>query len=215
MSNAHSTDDLCDTVSKAMRKAWQLGQTYWQQADSESLSQHKKADITQQKFDTLMEETRLFISTPSPAWCASVDAELADTAEADAGPLGWYAATETAAEEYDLDGEFVRSLFVELLPAWLLAPEETHLLIEIDSLISEDDYGIYGSDFYQCRLCHGESGAGVLNKGIVHEDSCPLADSNYAKAVEKTRQAFASITLPAAAVAEGLERNGGALEQAK
>lgn len=51
-------EDLQDLVSKALRRAWQLGQTYWQQADSDSVSQHKKADVTQARFDELIEETR-------------------------------------------------------------------------------------------------------------------------------------------------------------
>jgi hypothetical protein len=48
-------------VSKALRRAWQLGQTYWQQADSEYTSHHKKADETQAKFQTLVDETRAAI----------------------------------------------------------------------------------------------------------------------------------------------------------
>lgn len=55
-------EDIQDLVSKAMRKAWQLGQTYWQQADSESMSQWKKADITQAKFQQLADETRTAIA---------------------------------------------------------------------------------------------------------------------------------------------------------
>ena len=51
-------EDIQDLVSKAMRRAWQLGQTYWQQADSESWSQNKKSDETQAKFDRLVDETR-------------------------------------------------------------------------------------------------------------------------------------------------------------
>lgn len=61
--NAALAEDLQDTVSKALRRAWQLGQTYWQQADSEYTSQHRKADETQGKFDTLVEETRAALST--------------------------------------------------------------------------------------------------------------------------------------------------------
>lgn len=61
--NAASAEDLQDTVSKALRRAWQLGQTYWQQADSEYTSQHRKADETQGKFDALVEETRAALST--------------------------------------------------------------------------------------------------------------------------------------------------------
>lgn len=51
-------EDLQDLVSKALRKAWQLGQTYWQQADSEYISQQNKSDATQAKFQALVDETR-------------------------------------------------------------------------------------------------------------------------------------------------------------
>lgn len=61
--NAALAEDLQDTVSIALRRAWQLGQTYWQQADSEYTSQHRKADETQGKFDALVEETRAALST--------------------------------------------------------------------------------------------------------------------------------------------------------
>ena len=58
----HTLDYLQDLVSKAMRQAWQLGQTYWQQADSEYLSQQAKSDVTQTRFNTLVEETRAAIA---------------------------------------------------------------------------------------------------------------------------------------------------------
>ena len=51
-------EDKADAVSKALCRAWQLGQTYWQQADSEYTSQHRKADETQAKFQMLVDETR-------------------------------------------------------------------------------------------------------------------------------------------------------------
>ncbi len=54
----NNREDLADIVSKAMRKAFQLGQRYWQQADSEYMSQWKKADETQEKFETLVDEIR-------------------------------------------------------------------------------------------------------------------------------------------------------------
>ena len=50
--------DLQDLVSKAMRQSYQLGQKYWQQADSESYTQNKKADATHKKFDALVDEVR-------------------------------------------------------------------------------------------------------------------------------------------------------------
>src|SRR5574337_1295543 len=58
---AAALEDRADVVSKALRKAWQLGQTYWQQADSEYTSQHRKADETQARFQALVDETRAAI----------------------------------------------------------------------------------------------------------------------------------------------------------
>ena len=43
-------NDLQDIVIEAMRKSFQFGQTYWQQADSESYSQNAKSDATYQNF---------------------------------------------------------------------------------------------------------------------------------------------------------------------
>ena len=54
-------EDLQDIVTKALKKSFQLGQTYWQQADSEYFSQNKKADETQAKFYELEEEARATI----------------------------------------------------------------------------------------------------------------------------------------------------------
>lgn len=58
---------LSDTVAAALRRAFNLGQTYWQQADSESYSQNAKSDITRSKFDALLEETTAAVAAiPSP-----------------------------------------------------------------------------------------------------------------------------------------------------
>ena len=46
-----------EEIRKALKEAFKLGQTYWQQADSEYTSQHRKADVTRDKFTTLVEET--------------------------------------------------------------------------------------------------------------------------------------------------------------
>lgn len=60
-------EDAQDIASLALKKAWQLGQTYWQQADSEYTSHHRKADETQAKFQSLVEQTRAAIATaPKP-----------------------------------------------------------------------------------------------------------------------------------------------------
>ena len=58
--------DLADTVSLALRRAYQLGQTYWQQADSESYSQQDKSVLTAEKFNQLVEETRAAILDTAP-----------------------------------------------------------------------------------------------------------------------------------------------------
>lgn len=52
------TDEQLDVVTKALRRAWSLGQRYWSQADSQSSSQHRRADETQLTFQRLVEDTR-------------------------------------------------------------------------------------------------------------------------------------------------------------
>ena len=67
--------DLLAMVSKSLREAYNLGQRYWQQADSEYISQHKKADDTRAKFMALVEET-----------CAALAAGQATAAQATVPP---------------------------------------------------------------------------------------------------------------------------------
>lgn len=55
-------EDAQDIASNAMRVAWQLGQTYWAQADSDSPSEWKKSDQTQETFLKLIDDTRLSIA---------------------------------------------------------------------------------------------------------------------------------------------------------
>ena len=50
--------EIAETLAKALRRAYHLGQTYWQQADSESYKQNRRADETQRKFEALASETR-------------------------------------------------------------------------------------------------------------------------------------------------------------
>lgn len=49
--------DVAETLTKALRRAYHLGQTYWQQADSESYAQNRRADETARKFEALLGET--------------------------------------------------------------------------------------------------------------------------------------------------------------
>lgn len=64
MTDIHDTADL---VSKALRRAWRLGQTYWQQADSEYPSQWEKAEVTQATFYQLVKDTRAALTSNSGA----------------------------------------------------------------------------------------------------------------------------------------------------
>jgi len=49
MSNP-TLDDIAGAVQEAMSRAFNLGQTYGQQADSESYSQNRKSEVTHAKF---------------------------------------------------------------------------------------------------------------------------------------------------------------------
>jgi len=44
-------------IEVALRRAYSMGQTYWQQANSEYTSQHRKADATHARFEGLISET--------------------------------------------------------------------------------------------------------------------------------------------------------------
>ncbi len=55
---ADAREGLTDEqLRKALSSAWNLGQTYWQQADSEYASQNRKSDATRDKYLALVEET--------------------------------------------------------------------------------------------------------------------------------------------------------------
>jgi hypothetical protein len=65
---APKSADLPDYVSKALRRAWQLGQTYWQQADSESYAANRRSGTTQAIFNDLLEAVRTAIAAqPAPS----------------------------------------------------------------------------------------------------------------------------------------------------
>lgn len=54
--------ELREAVARALRQSYLLGQLYWQQADSDFTSYHKKADVTQAKFNHLVFETLELLS---------------------------------------------------------------------------------------------------------------------------------------------------------
>lgn len=56
-----------DQMREALRKSFTLGQRYWQQADSDYESEHKKSDETHQKYRQLVEETlQALAAEPAP-----------------------------------------------------------------------------------------------------------------------------------------------------
>lgn len=69
MNEKHDTADL---VSKALRKAWQLGQDYWQHANSEYRSDWRKVDATRYAFDQLVEDTKAILTSNSCAQTAPI-----------------------------------------------------------------------------------------------------------------------------------------------
>lgn len=79
--------------------------------------------------------------------------------------------------EYLLDDDDLDALF---LAAQRVGDDR--IIIALDDLVMRDDYGVYGSDFYICKLCHAESGAGVLNKGIPHEPGCAVGNAEASAA---------------------------------
>lgn len=61
-----STDtQLPELVAAALRRAYALGQTYWQQADSDSYAQMLRAEATSKKFEDLVAETRAALAPTS------------------------------------------------------------------------------------------------------------------------------------------------------
>lgn len=86
------SDDFADAVSKALRRAYSLGQTYWQQADSESYSQNRKADDTSRKFAALVDETRaLALARSGQAASGSQESARSDVHDGRAAHVAWEA----------------------------------------------------------------------------------------------------------------------------
>lgn len=82
---------------------------------------------------------------------------------------------EIAEEAYTGHGFDGFSRFLQMLGVAGAAIPDGMVLVDKSDLIEEDSYGVYGSEFYVCKLCRRESGAGILNNGIDHDESCPLA----------------------------------------
>jgi len=78
-----------DALAKAMSRAFSLGQTYWQQADSESYSQNAKSGETSAKFLALTAETVAAFDSAC-ALAAHAHAPAAPSVEPVARVLHWH-----------------------------------------------------------------------------------------------------------------------------
>lgn len=78
--------NLQTIVGDALRRAYSLGQTYWQQADSEYVSQHKKAATTATKFGKLVDDIVAQVAARS---AISPDGVPAQASAAEVVPLAW------------------------------------------------------------------------------------------------------------------------------
>lgn len=67
---------MSDALRKALHRAFSLGQTYWQQADSESYKQNAKSAETLQKFNELVEATAAAVAAEAPSEAAMVEVAL-------------------------------------------------------------------------------------------------------------------------------------------
>ena len=72
-------------IEPALRRAYALGQKYWQQADSDFARDHRKADETQAKFNQLVESMQVWLS---PTEADNLRARLAE-AQRDAERWRW------------------------------------------------------------------------------------------------------------------------------
>ena len=52
-------------IEQALRKSFNFGQTYWQQADSESIAQQNKSDETREKFNKFVDDIVFTLAPPT------------------------------------------------------------------------------------------------------------------------------------------------------
>jgi hypothetical protein len=78
-------------LEKALKRAFGLGQTYWQQSDSESYAQNRKSDETLQKFRDLTASTLAALEQQEPGVCARCGGLVYDPvlAQEEQEPVAW------------------------------------------------------------------------------------------------------------------------------
>ncbi len=106
-----TTADTQQAIRQALRRAFEYGKTYWQQADSEYFSDQNRSYVTHDKFTAFMEKTVLDLTTAPPAAKEAAPLHIFAT-QNDTGetmcivrwqietPAGWVGAYDKAALEY-------------------------------------------------------------------------------------------------------------------
>lgn len=182
--NQHFRDDTAPRLSQARDREWERAQGLAEKV--ERLEARERACETMQQAEAialvrmgqeLAEAVGLDPLTATPAEIvaavAQARAELEGLKAQQSGD-GFHAALQKAADEWGFELEGAAAFFSDALKYWK-ASDTDHMLIPRSELIEGDSYGVYGSDFWRCKLCGGESGAGVLNQGIKHAHGCYLA----------------------------------------
>lgn len=67
-----------EALKRALQRAFQFGQTYWMQADSESYSENRKAATTHAKYNEFVEQTLEALARPAPEALGAAKGELSD-----------------------------------------------------------------------------------------------------------------------------------------
>jgi hypothetical protein len=124
-------DELRAVAEKAIARAFSLGQTYWQQADSESYAQNRKSDETLARYRALMEETLALFAALSPS--ERQEAAAAMTLEQAKRVIAEYegvirALTSDAEREAAAAGQGERDLSA-VLPQWNVSQKDGGLVV--------------------------------------------------------------------------------------
>ena len=142
-------------IEKALRLAFNLGQTYWQQADSESYSQNRKSEATSAKFNALVAEVAAALEQPAPT-AAPAERDMREVFETDhLGPLN---SKRFADDERYIDPQVEREWFyfkafwpiirAATPPARLHAPLSDEQIDGLRGLDTAQRVRFYEHDFY-------------------------------------------------------------------
>lgn len=132
MSERLSREQIEVRITADMNRAFRLGETYGMQANSDSFTQHRRADVTKAQFNELLGATVSAISSPPTMALASLS---------EAEPVAWIVEGEGLTDNDRLvrnfqesgHGDMITPLYTSPPPA----PEGVRLLRECHAVIGE------------------------------------------------------------------------------